>query len=359
MTATPRPRPRPRGRRSPPTDKLAHRRHGHRRERPAGAHRHLPDRLGPERPPGPAHRGRRGGAAADLRVKPVRREGAARGPLGAARLRRHRRPRPARRGARRSTPSSGSGRTARAIDLREWHDRPDRTTGSRTADRHERHADRLGVRSGTARRRRTPPASGRGSSTRRCRTSGGSRRAPRRRILATYRPSDLVSSDLARAGDTARTLAEVVHLPVRYDERLREIHVGRWQGRTTAEAESEYPEEHAALARGEDIPRGVDGETMAQVAARASGAGPGHHRAARGADAVVAHPRRLRARRCRLPGRDGAGTGVERAGRSGQLPLGGRGRGLAGFGRTGDGALAARRVEPPPPDPASTPRFVL
>jgi broad specificity phosphatase PhoE len=90
--------------------------------------------------------------------------------------------------------------------------------------------------------------------------------------LAAYRPSLIISSDLARASDTARALADLVNLPIRYDERLREIHVGRWQGRTSADTKAEYPEQHAALARGEDIPRGVDGETMAQVEVRARAA---------------------------------------------------------------------------------------
>jgi len=90
--------------------------------------------------------------------------------------------------------------------------------------------------------------------------------------LAVYRPSVIVSSDLARASNTARALAGLVGLPIRYDERLREIHVGRWQGRTGSDTRAEYPEQHAALDRGEDIPRGVDGETMAQVEARARAA---------------------------------------------------------------------------------------
>jgi broad specificity phosphatase PhoE len=102
--------------------------------------------------------------------------------------------------------------------------------------------------------------------------------------LAAYRPSMIVSSDLQRAADTARTLASQVGLQVRYDERLREIHVGQWQGMTAGDVAEQFPEAQAALAAGEDIRRGVDGESLGQVAVRTRAAvdemladvGPGH-----------------------------------------------------------------------------------
>ena len=86
--------------------------------------------------------------------------------------------------------------------------------------------------------------------------------------LTAYGPSVIVSSDLERAADTARTLASRVGLEVRYDVRLREIHAGQWQGMTAGDVAEQYPEEQAALASGEDIQRGVDGESLGQVAER-------------------------------------------------------------------------------------------
>ena len=83
--------------------------------------------------------------------------------------------------------------------------------------------------------------------------------------LAAYSPSVIVSSDLERAADTARTLASCVGLQVRYDERLREIHAGLWQGMTAGDVAEQFPEEQAALEAGEDIRRGVDGESLGQV----------------------------------------------------------------------------------------------
>jgi len=103
-------------------------------------------------------------------------------------------------------------------------------------------------------------------------------------VLAAYSPSVILSSDLQRAADTARTLASRAGLPVRYDERLREIHAGQWQGLTAGDVAEQFPEAQAALAAGDDIRRGVDGETLGQVADRTRAAvddlladlGPGH-----------------------------------------------------------------------------------
>jgi broad specificity phosphatase PhoE len=87
-------------------------------------------------------------------------------------------------------------------------------------------------------------------------------------VLAAYDPSMIVSSDLQRAADTAGSLASRVGLQVRYDERLREIHAGRWQGMTAGDVAEQFPVEQAALQAGEDIQRGVHGESMGQVAQR-------------------------------------------------------------------------------------------
>jgi len=86
--------------------------------------------------------------------------------------------------------------------------------------------------------------------------------------LAAYNPSVIVSSDLQRAADTARALGSRIGVQVRYDERLREVHAGLWQGMTAGDVAEQFPVEQAALMAGEDIPRGVYGESMGQVAAR-------------------------------------------------------------------------------------------
>jgi probable phosphoglycerate mutase len=90
--------------------------------------------------------------------------------------------------------------------------------------------------------------------------------------LAAYAPALIVSSDLRRAASTADAIAGLTGLTVRLDARLREVHVGEWQGLHADEVRERYPDVIAALDRGEDAPRGVTGETRAQVAQRAGAA---------------------------------------------------------------------------------------
>lgn len=86
--------------------------------------------------------------------------------------------------------------------------------------------------------------------------------------LAAHNPAVIVSSDLKRAVDTARSLASLVGLGVRCDDRLREIDPGLWQGMTAGDVVDQFPAEQAALLAGEDIQRGVHGESLGQVAKR-------------------------------------------------------------------------------------------
>jgi broad specificity phosphatase PhoE len=90
--------------------------------------------------------------------------------------------------------------------------------------------------------------------------------------LAAYEPALLVSSDLQRAASTADPIAQLTGLEVRLDARLREAHVGEWQGMHDDEVRERYPELVAALGRGEDLPRGVTGETSGDVARRVGAA---------------------------------------------------------------------------------------
>lgn len=86
--------------------------------------------------------------------------------------------------------------------------------------------------------------------------------------LAQRGATRLLSSDLARASDTAEALAARTGLRVEHDERLREIHVGRWQGLRHAEVLERFPDVLRALDRGEDAVRGETGERVADVQAR-------------------------------------------------------------------------------------------
>jgi probable phosphoglycerate mutase len=64
-------------------------------------------------------------------------------------------------------------------------------------------------------------------------------------LLASLRPSLIVSSDLRRAHDTATALARLVGLDVRVDKDLRERSGGDWEGLTSEEIKSRWPAEWA------------------------------------------------------------------------------------------------------------------
>ena len=86
--------------------------------------------------------------------------------------------------------------------------------------------------------------------------------------LAAYTPSLVVASDLKRAAETGDEVAQACGIPISYDARLREIHVGQWAGMTSEQVSSEFPEERLRHLRGEDFVRGVDGESLSDVAQR-------------------------------------------------------------------------------------------
>jgi len=89
-------------------------------------------------------------------------------------------------------------------------------------------------------------------------------------VLAGFRPSRIISSDLSRAQQTAAPLAELTGLPVSTDARLREIHVGSWEGLTADQVAAADPDRAHRYFQGEDIRRSATGETVAEVAARVS-----------------------------------------------------------------------------------------
>ena len=78
----------------------------------------------------------------------------------------------------------------------------------------------------------------------------------------------IYSSDLARASQTARVVADRLGLDVAEDAGLREIDVGSWSGLTRAEVEQRFPEGYARWLGGEI---GHDGETREQLTRRVVG----------------------------------------------------------------------------------------
>ncbi|MFE7201537.1 histidine phosphatase family protein [Pseudonocardia alni] len=88
--------------------------------------------------------------------------------------------------------------------------------------------------------------------------------APR---LAQERFDRVITSDLTRAHDTATAVAGAVGLPLSVDKRLRETHLGDWQGRTIAEIGADDP---GAIAEWRSDPRFTPpgGESRVDVVVR-------------------------------------------------------------------------------------------
>lgn len=82
--------------------------------------------------------------------------------------------------------------------------------------------------------------------------------------LAALRPDAVWSSDSSRAHDTAIA----VGLPVTSDPRLREIDLGRYEGKLLSEWEADEPDEYARNLAGHDVRRG-GGELNREVGERA------------------------------------------------------------------------------------------
>ena len=87
-------------------------------------------------------------------------------------------------------------------------------------------------------------------------------------LIAAMRPDLLISSDLQRARQTAEMVASLTGLPLSLDARLRERHLGHWQGLTREEVIGRYPDEFAEWQAGRDVTR-RGGESRTEVADRA------------------------------------------------------------------------------------------
>jgi broad specificity phosphatase PhoE len=84
--------------------------------------------------------------------------------------------------------------------------------------------------------------------------------------LTDIRLDAVYASDLARARETARTVAELRGMTVRELPALREVDVGSWSGLTREEAKERHPADFARWADGGAGWR--DGETYEEMSAR-------------------------------------------------------------------------------------------
>lgn len=87
-------------------------------------------------------------------------------------------------------------------------------------------------------------------------------------LLANEKIDAIYSSDLQRAYNTARPVAEALHLPIVTDRRLREIDTGSWAGITFSERTRRFPELARILKEDYSHMRFPDGESISEVYAR-------------------------------------------------------------------------------------------
>jgi len=78
----------------------------------------------------------------------------------------------------------------------------------------------------------------------------------------------LYSSDLHRATETAAILEETLGFAAQFDARLRERHIGLWQGLTLDEVQAWYPDSYQSLRSNPDAYQIEGGESRESVASR-------------------------------------------------------------------------------------------
>ena len=97
---------------------------------------------------------------------------------------------------------------------------------------------------------------------------GRNQAATAARLVAAFEPVSIFSSDLSRTYQTAEPLAALTGLEIQTDKRLREIHVGSWEGLLGDEIRAQDPELAERVWRGEDVRRSPTGESPQEVADR-------------------------------------------------------------------------------------------
>ena len=90
-------------------------------------------------------------------------------------------------------------------------------------------------------------------------------------VLANYKIDCIYSSDLSRAYNTVKPVADALGLPIIPTKELRELYIGEWEGRSIAEVKQEDPEALAFYRK--RIPESCTpgGETRLQLRERVTG----------------------------------------------------------------------------------------
>ena len=86
--------------------------------------------------------------------------------------------------------------------------------------------------------------------------------------ISQIRIGEIWTSPLKRARETAAVIADTLGLPLAFDEQLRELHAGIFQGHLWADLERTFPDEVARWRSGDVDYVIPGGESRAQLAAR-------------------------------------------------------------------------------------------
>jgi len=91
-------------------------------------------------------------------------------------------------------------------------------------------------------------------------------------VLAGYRPSRVLSSDLSRAVATADLVAAAAGVQSEPDDRFREVDVGSWAGLSLDTVAEIEPDFWPAIREGRDFRRSPEGETATESGRRVASA---------------------------------------------------------------------------------------
>ena len=87
-------------------------------------------------------------------------------------------------------------------------------------------------------------------------------------VLKNYNVDKVYSSDSCRAYDSVKPIADALSLRIEKSEKLRELHVGVWEGMRFADVEKAYPREYLTWIGNEPQSRPVGGESYAELQQR-------------------------------------------------------------------------------------------
>lgn len=88
-------------------------------------------------------------------------------------------------------------------------------------------------------------------------------------ILKNYKIDAIYSSDLSRAIDTVKKVADTLNLPIQICKEFREVYGGEWEGMEAAEISKKYPKLQSAWANDVGRCRCPNGESLIETGERA------------------------------------------------------------------------------------------